>query len=191
MFYYLYGVGLFIRRDRIIIQEKEKEEVKKREMEIEAKKIVEERRFYILKVFILNNYKKYFWKIYSCIYFIDIDYQIKKLFFLYLKDLNFLCICISILYQNFSFLYIYNFRCLYFINIFYQYFCLQIIKDDVRKVVEEEKIVEDVCDVLDFGDENDEEEYEVWKVRELRRLKRDKEEREKQVILIYWLIRLR
>lgn len=45
-------------------------------MEIEAKKIVEERRFYILKVFILNNYKKYFWKIYSCIYFIDIDKKV-------------------------------------------------------------------------------------------------------------------
>lgn len=73
MFYYLYGAGVFIRRDRITIQEKEKEEAKKREMEIEAKKIAEERRSHTLKVPTLNNHKKYFWKTYSCIYFTDID----------------------------------------------------------------------------------------------------------------------
>lgn len=74
MFYYLYGADVFIRRDRITIQEKEKEEAKKREMEIEAKKIAEERRSHTLKVPTLNNHKKYFWKTYSCIYFTDIDY---------------------------------------------------------------------------------------------------------------------
>lgn len=62
MFYYLYGAGVFIRRDRITIQEKEKEEAKKREMEIEAKKIAEERRSHTLKVPTLNNHKKYFLK---------------------------------------------------------------------------------------------------------------------------------
>lgn len=184
MFYYLYGAGLFIRRDRITIQEKEKEEAKKREMEIEAKKIAEERRSHTLKVPTLNNHKKYFWKTYSCIYFTDIDYQTKKPFFFILERLEFLCTCTSILHQNSSPLYIYNFRCLYFTNILHQYFCLQIIKDDARKAVDEEKTVEDACDALDSGDENDEEEYEAWKVRELRRLKRDKEEREKQAILI-------
>lgn len=75
MLYYLYGAGVFIRRDRITIQEKEKEEAKKREMEIEAKKIAEERRSHTLKVPTLNNHKKYFWKTYSIhIYFTDIDY---------------------------------------------------------------------------------------------------------------------
>lgn len=42
---------VFVRkRDRITIQEKEKEEAKKREMEIEAKKIAEERRSHTLKI---------------------------------------------------------------------------------------------------------------------------------------------
>lgn len=89
MFYYLYGAGLFIRRDRITIQEKEKEEAKKREMEIEAKKIAEERRSHTLKVPTLNNHKKYFWKTYSCIYFTDIDYYTKKPFFFILERLEF------------------------------------------------------------------------------------------------------
>lgn len=66
----------------------------------------------------------------------------------------------------------------WFWNIFL-YLLYQIIKEDARKAVEEEKTIEDACDALDSGDENDEEEYEAWKVRELRRLKRDKEEREK------------
>ena len=68
----------------------------------------------------------------------------------------------------------------YMILKYFLYLLYQIIKEDARKAVEEEKTIEDACDALDSGDENDEEEYEAWKVRELRRLKRDKEEREKQ-----------
>lgn len=110
MFYYLYGAGVFFRRDRITIQEKEKEEAKKREMEMEAKKIAEERRSHTLKVPTLEYHKKYFWK--RLIHFTEIKLDQNKSLFKkkkktienhqkYLKELNFLCTCTSILLQNF------------------------------------------------------------------------------------------
>lgn len=55
---------------------------------------------------------------------------------------------------------------------------LQIVEEEAKKELEENKRSLAALDALDTDDENDEEEYEAWKVRELKRIKRDREERE-------------
>jgi uncharacterized protein YhaN len=56
---------VFHRKDRITIQEKEKEEAKKRELEVEAKKMAEERRGHTLKVHFLtaNFFSMYYYTV--------------------------------------------------------------------------------------------------------------------------------
>lgn len=56
--------------------------------------------------------------------------------------------------------------------------CLQIVEEETKKELEENRRSLAALDALDTDDENDEEEYEAWKVRELKRIKRDREERE-------------
>ncbi|XP_069722944.1 microfibrillar-associated protein 1 isoform X1 [Phaenicophaeus curvirostris] len=58
------------------------------------------------------------------------------------------------------------------------HFLLQIVEEEAKKELEENKRSLAALDALDTDDENDEEEYEAWKVRELKRIKRDREERE-------------
>lgn len=55
---------------------------------------------------------------------------------------------------------------------------IQIVEEETKKELEENKRSLAALDALNTDDENDEEEYEAWKVRELKRIKRDREDRE-------------
>ena len=52
----LYGMIFIYRKDRFSVQEKERNEVKMKELEVEAKKMVEDRRKHTLKVNFLIDY---------------------------------------------------------------------------------------------------------------------------------------
>jgi len=54
----------------------------------------------------------------------------------------------------------------------------QLVEQEIKRELEQEKQSADACDAINSDAENDEEEYEAWKVRELKRIKRDREERE-------------
>jgi len=54
----------------------------------------------------------------------------------------------------------------------------QMVEQEIKRELEQEKQSADACDAVNSDAENDEEEYEAWKVRELKRIKRDREERE-------------
>ena len=55
---------------------------------------------------------------------------------------------------------------------------IQIVEEETKKELEENKRSLAALDALNTDDENDEEEYDAWKVRELKRIKRDREDRE-------------
>lgn len=57
-------------------------------------------------------------------------------------------------------------------------FPYQIVEEETKKELEENKRSLAALDALNTDDENDEEEYEAWKVRELKRIKREREDRE-------------
>lgn len=61
---------------------------------------------------------------------------------------------------------------------------IQIVEEETKKELEENKRSLAALDALNTDDENDEEEYEAWKVRELKRIKRDREDREAWVMIL-------